>query len=244
MEEIKKIHKESKEIYGSPSISEELKANGFACSRRRVARIMRSNGIRSKIKRKYKVTTNSKHMHTVCPNILCKLPKATQVNEQWVADITYIRTQEGWLYLSAIMDLYSRRIISWVVSKSLSKEIVTRALWIALKDRKISIVLKTVFHSDRGVQYAAPATKNILKQNGLTQSMSGKGNCYDNAAMESFFHTLKVQHVYHHNYATRQEAVSSLFWYIEVFYNRKKRHSSLGYLSPEEFEAKELRKVA
>lgn len=183
-------------------------------------------------------------MHTVCPNILCKLPKATQVNEQWVADITYIRTQEGWLYLSAIMDLYSRRIISWVVSKSLSKEIVTRALWIALKDRKISIVLKTVFHSDRGVQYAAPATKNILKQNGLTQSMSGKGNCYDNAAMESFFHTLKVQHVYHHNYATRQEAVSSLFWYIEVFYNRKKRHSSLGYLSPEEFEAKELRKVA
>jgi transposase InsO family protein len=142
------------------------------------------------------------------------------------------------------MDLYSRKIISWVASKSLSKEIVTRALWMALKSRKTSIIVKTVFHSDRGVQYAATATKNILKQNGLIQSMSGKGNCYDNATMESFFHTLKVQHVYHHNYANREEAISSLFWYIEVFYNRRKRHSSLGYLSPEEFEAIELKRVA
>lgn len=184
------------------------------------------------------------HTHTVCPNVLSQVPKAVQVNEQWVADITYIRTQEGWLYLSAIMDLYSCKIISWVTSKSLSKEIVTTALWKALKERKTLGFTKTVFHSDRGVQYAATATKNILKQNGIIQSMSGKGNCYDNATMESFFHTLKVQYVYHHNYATRREAISSLFWYIEVFYNRKKRHSSLGYLSPEEFEAMELRRAA
>lgn len=244
LKEIKKIHHESNEIYGSPSISSELKDRGFSCSRPRVARLMRHNGIRSKIKRKYKVTTNSKHTHSVCPNFLSSSPDPTNLNEQWIADITYIRTQEGWLYLSAIMDVYSRKIISWVVSKSLSKEIVTRALWKALKTRTIAERIETIFHSDRGVQYACNATKNMLKQHSIKQSMSGKGNCYDNAIMESFFHTLKVQHVYHYNYATREEAVSSLFWYIEVFYNRRKKHSSIGNISPEEFEKREIKEVA
>jgi putative transposase len=239
--EIIKIHKAINGIYGSPSIHAELKNNGLKCSRPRVARLMSLNNISSKIKRKFKVTTNSNHTHGICSNVLKTAPKASNINEQWVADITYIRTEEGWLYLSAIMDLYSRKIISWVTSKSLSKEIVTRAIWNALKTRRVSLEIKTIFHSDRGVQYASKATKNILKQNNITQSMSGKGSCYDNAAMESFFHTLKVQHVYHHKYKTRDEARASIFWYIELFYNTRRLHSSLDYLSPENFERKMLK---
>ena len=244
LEEIKKIHEDSHEIYGSPSIWSELNDKGLKCSRPRVARIMRENGIRSKIKRKFKITTNSKHTYSVCPNLLSERPPASHIDEHWLADITYIRTQEGWLYLSAIMDAGRRKIISWVPSTTLSKEIVTKALWVALKQRTKTPGVQTIFHSDRGVQYAATATKNMLKEHGILQSMSGKGNCYDNATMESFFHTLKVQHVYHHNYKTRKEAIASLFWYIEVFYNRKKRHSALGNLSPEAFEEKERQKAA
>jgi transposase InsO family protein len=244
LEEIKKIHKDSKEILGSPSICSELNDKGLKCSRPRVARIMKENGIHSKIKRKFKVTTNSKHTYSVCPNLLSERPPASRIDEHWVADITYIRTQEGWLYLSAVMDEYRRKIISWVTSASLSKEIVTKAIWQALKTRTKTAGVQTIFHSDRGVQYAATATKNMLKQNGILQSMSGKGNCYDNATMESFFHTLKVQHVYHHNYKTREEAVASLFWYIEVFYNGRKKHSALGNLSPKAFEERERKKAA
>ncbi len=240
LKEIKQIHKDSKEIYGSPSIHADLKSKGFNCSRPRVAKIMKNNGISSRIKRKFKVTTNSKHTHNISPNLLKTALKANGINEQWVSDITYISTDEGWLYLSTIMDLYSRKIISWITSKSLSKEIVTKALWNALKTRKKNNDKAIIFHSDRGVQYASNSTRNILKQNGITQSMSGKGSCYDNAYVESFFHTLKVGYVYHNKYKTREEATSSLFWYIEMFYNRRKPHSSLNYLSPENFEQKHL----
>ena len=244
LEEIKQIHKDSKEILGSPSICSELNDKGLKCSRPRVARIMRKNGIRSKIKRKFKVTTNSKHTYSVCPNLLSERPEASHIDEHWLADITYIRTQEGWLYLSAVMDERRRKIISWLTSTSLSKEIVTKAIWIALKQRTKTPGIETIFHSDRGRQYAATATKNMLKEQGILQSMSGKGNCYDNATMESFFHTLKVQHVYHHNYKTRKDAIASLFWYIEVFYNRRKKHSALGNLSPQAFEEREREKAA
>ena len=236
LKKIKVIHKKSEEIYGSPSIHIKLKEQGVKCSRPRVAKIMKKNCIRSKTAKKFKVTTNSNHMHEICPNVLAKAPEPTVINEQWVADITYIRTDEGWLYLSAIMDLYSRKIISWVTSKSLSKEIVTKAIWNALKTRKRSKEIKTIFHSDKGVQYAAKATKNMLKQSEIIQSMSGKGNCYDNAAMESFFGTLKTQHVHHYKYKTREEATASIFWYIECFYNREKPHFGIGGLSPEKFE--------
>lgn len=242
LEAIKEVHKESMEIYGSPTISFVLKRKGISCSRPRVARLMKFNSIRSKIKKKYKVTTNSKHTHEILPNILSTASNAKTLNEQWVADISYIRTDEGWLYLSAIMDLYSRKIISWLTSTSLSKEIVTRAIWLAIKTRSRKAGVKTIFHSDRGVQYASKTTKNMLKQNNFIQSMSGKGSCYDNACMESFFHTLKVQEVYHHRYKTREEATARLFRYIELFYNRKKPHSSLNYLTPEEVEKMEQQK--
>lgn len=243
LKNIKEIHKSSKGTYGSPMIHSILKTKGFNCSRPRVARLMKSNKIVSVIKRKFKVTTNSKHTHTISPNLLKDAPIADSVNEQWVADITYIKTMEGWLYLSVIMDLFSRKIISWVTSKSLSKEIVTKALWSAIKTRKKGSLEGLIFHSDRGVQYSSNATKNILKQNKILQSMSGKGNCYDNAHMESFFHTLKVGNVYNSNYKTREEAKSDIFWYIELFYNRQRPHSSLNYLSPEMFENKHLKEI-
>jgi len=241
LDEIINIHKLSKGVYGSPTIQAVLNKKGIKCSRPRVARLMKKNLICSIIKRKYKITTDSKHTHNISPNLLKTAAIPTKINELWVADISYVRTGEGWLYLSAIMDLYSRKIISWTVSNSLSKEIVTKILWSAIKSRKISKENKLIFHSDRGLQYASNTTRNILKQNKIIQSMSGKGNCYDNAHMESFFHTLKVQQVYTNIYKTREEAKSKLFWYIEIFYNRTKPHSSLNNLTPEEFEQKHIK---
>ena len=205
------------------------------CRRKRVARLMRRAQIRGKVSRKFQTTTNSKHAGAIAPNVLEKLGSVTRINQVWVADITYIRTREGWLYLASIMDLYSRKIVGWSLQASMATELVRCALEMALRRRRPPAGL--IHHSDRGSQYASEEYQEILEEHGLIASMSGKGNCYDNAAKESFFHTLKTELVHDENYRTRDEGRLSIFEYIECFYNRKRRHSSLDYESPSDFEA-------
>jgi putative transposase len=241
LERIKAIHKESHKIYGSPRITDSLHDEGFNVSRPRVARIMRKNNIRSKTKRKFKVTTDSDHMYPISPNLLKQDFLADRFGEIWVSDITYIRTKEGWLYLTVIKDLFNRAIIGWSMSNSMkASETTISALKQACSRFHPSPGL--IFHSDRGVQYASENFREQLSKYNIIQSMSGKGNCYDNAPAESFFGTLKKELVYHSNYRTRWAARQSIFEYIEIFYNRKRKHSSLGYLSPEQFI--KLRKAA
>tara|TARA_B100001964_G_scaffold234571_1_gene293399 strand:- start:1171 stop:2034 length:864 start_codon:yes stop_codon:yes gene_type:complete len=234
LEQIRRIHKKSRQTYGSPRITDELYDNNIRCSKNRVARLMRENGIMAKMKRKFKVTTHSRHTHPVADNLLQQKFTTGGVNKVWVSDITYIWTSEGWLYLSAILDLFSRRIIGWGVSKRLTSNLVTNALRQAIWQRKAEKGL--VFHSDRGSQYASSACRDTLKKHGMLQSMSGKGNCYDNAVIESFFHTLKTEMVYFERFRSRSEAKQSIFEYIEVFYNRQRKHSAINYKSPAEFE--------
>ena len=193
---------------------------------------MKNNGIRSKIKRKFKVTTNSKHTHATCPNLLAEALKPTAINEQWVADITYIRTDEGWLYLSTIMDLFSRRILGWTLREYLGKELVIEALRKAITGYQITA--DTIFHSDRGVQFTAEQFRQLLIDLGITQSMSGRGNCYDNAPIESFFHTLKNELLLSGQLETRYKTRIAIFEYIEIYYNKKRLHSSLKYKTPDE----------
>jgi transposase InsO family protein len=217
-------------------VTAELHAQAICCGHNRVARLMHLNGIRSKIQRRFKVTTHSRHHLPIAPNILDRTFTADSPNQVWVSDITYIRTQEGWLYLAAILDVYSRHIVGWSMGRFLGQELVLGALQQALGRRKLTE--DHIFHSDRGVQYASAKVRKLLSDHQFTQSMSGKGNCYDNAIMESFFHTLKTELVQFHRYRTRAEARESVFEYIEVFYNRIRRHSSLNYRSPFEYERK------
>ena len=203
---------------------------------------MKNNKIRSKVKKKFKVTTHSKHGHPVAKNLLKDI-QVKKSNEAWVSDITYIRTIEGWLYLCIIMDLYSRNIVGWSMEDRLTKELVIKSLEMAYAGRRPEG--RVIFHSDRGSQYASGGFRRSLERKGFVASMSGKGNCYDNAYAESFFHTIKVEEVYGSVYRTRHEAKTSIFEYIDVFYNRVRKHSRLGYLSPYQFEIqKELQKVA
>jgi len=232
--EIRQAHQKSRGVYGSPRITEELKGQGIACSENRVARRMKKNGIAAKTKRRFKVTTQSKHKHPVAENALKQNFKTKAQNTIWLSDITYIWTREGWLYLAVVLDLFSRQIVGWSMSHSLGQEIVLQALRQALLNR--GPVPGLIFHSDQGVQYACQAFRDLLMQHRILQSMSGKGNCYDNAVAESFFHTLKTELVYFEDYQTREEARKSIFEYIEVFYNRERRHSALNYLSPVNFE--------
>lgn len=233
IESIKAVHKTSRQTYGSPRIAKELKAQGLPHGKNRIARLMSLNGICAKTKRKFKVTTQSRHNLPVAQNLLNKPFETDQANKVWLSDITYIWTQEGWLYLSAVLDLFNREIIGWSMAETLHQSLVLNALQQAIgKRRPFSGIL---FHSDRGSQYAANAVRDVLKQYGFSQSMSSKGNCYDNAVMESFFHTLKTEVVYFEKYQTRSQARQSIFEYIEVFYNRIRRHSALGYLSPLDF---------
>jgi transposase InsO family protein len=234
LNEIKEIYQESKGRYGIPRINAELNRRGIKCDKKRIARIMKEEGISAKTRKKHKITTNSKHKLPVAENLLRQNFRADRANKIWASDITYVWTKEGWLYLAAILDLYSRKIIGWQLDKRLDKKLVIEALREALESRSISKGI--IFHSDQGVQYASEEFKKILKNNGILQSMSRRGNCYDNAVTESFFHTLKTELVYFENYKTKQEARTSIFEYIEVFYNRKRIHSSIGYLTPEEFE--------
>lgn len=227
-------HERSRGTYGAPRIHAALKRRGETCGLHRVERLMREAGIRSKVRRKFRKTTDSDHAHAIAPNLLAQDFEVFGPNQVWVSDITYIWTDEGWLYLATTMDLYSRKIVGWAMSSCITAELVVDALVMAIDLRSPPPGL--VHHSDRGVQYAAHAFQGLLEENGITCSMSGKGNCYDNAVKESFFHTLKTEHCDHEHYRTRAQARSSVFEYIEVFYNRTRLHSTLGYRSPVEFE--------
>lgn len=233
---IKQIYHRSKERYGSPRIYEELRKQGIICNKKRVVRLMRENGIRAKTKRKYKVTTDSKHNHPVAENLLEQNFQTSSPNKVWLSDITYIWTNEGWLYLACILDMCSRRVVGWHVDRTLGSSLVMTAFTEAIMQRGENPGL--IFHSDRGVQYASYEIRNFIKGHDMIQSMSRKGNCYDNAVMESFFHTLKSELISFENFKTREEAKMKVFEYIEIFYNRQRIHSSIGYYSPVEYENK------
>jgi putative transposase len=233
-EEIKRIYEKNKGRYGSPRIEKELRKKGIKTSPKRVARLMKENGLKARTKRKYKATTNSRHNLPVAENLLRQDFMVRELNKVWTSDITYIWTTEGWVYLAVVLDICSRNLIGWKTSNYLGKELVIGALNKALKYRKPKSGL--IFHSDRGIQYASHEVCKILEKHNITQSMSNKGNCYDNAITETFFHTLKTELIYSTSYETRQEAELDLFEYIELYYNRQRLHSSLNYLSPVEFE--------
>lgn len=232
--EIRAIHSESGERYGSPRVHAELKARGLEVGKNRVARLMSENDVEARPKRKFRRTTDSGHEHPVAENILARNFDTSAPNQAWVTDITYIWTREGWLYLAAILDLFSRRVVGWATSASLHRSLALDALDDALKRRGVCKGL--VHHSDRGCQYASAEYQERLEANDIVCSMSRKGNCWDNAVAESFFATLKGELVEHEDFYTRAEAERALFEYIEVFYNRRRRHSSLGYATPSEFE--------
>jgi putative transposase len=236
LEHIRRIHHTSRRTYGSPRICAELRAMGMECNHKRVARLMRLEGLYGRRKRHKVRTTDSQHPYPVAPNLLNREFEADAPNEKWVADITYIPTREGWLYLAVVMDLYSRKIIGWSMSAQITADLVENALRMALYERQPDPGL--LHHSDRGVQYASEQVRLILAAHQITVSMSRTGNCYDNAAMESFFSSLKCEWVHHQDYKTRMEASRDIFDYIAGFYNNARRHSTLGYLSPSEFEAK------
>lgn len=235
MKQIKEIHKNSKETYGSPRIREELKKSYVHVSRRRVARLMKKAGIYNKVKKRFKTTTDSKHKFPVAPNLLNRVFKVDELGKVWVSDITYIRTREGWLYLTVIIDLCDRKVIGWSISNTLkTSETVVPAWKMAIKNRPVNDYL--IFHSDRGVQYACTEFKELLATNPFVmQSMSKKGDCWDNAVAESFFKTIKTEWIYRNIYFTKKQATVSVFEYIETWYNTQRSHSSLNYLSPEEF---------
>jgi len=241
-QEITEIYQKSRRTYGSPRIHQKLLREDHHISRKRVARLMQELDICAVAKRKYKATTDSKHSKPVAENRLNRNFTPEKPNTSWVADITYIYTQEGWLYLATIMDLFSRKIIGWSLRERLTKELVIAALDMALKQRNLFSDL--LLHSDRGSQYASELYQLLLLKHGILCSMSGKGNCWDNAVMESFYRTLKVELIYQKTYQTRREAQRDIFEYIEIFYNRERLHSSLGYCSPEEYEKLMLMKVS
>lgn len=234
-EMIKTIYKKSKGRYGSPKITEELRSRGLKLSRPRVARLMRSEGIKSIVHKKYKVvTTDSKHHYPIAYNYLNRNFKVQRPGKVWVSDITYIRTDQGWVYLTIIMDLFDRKIIGWALSKTLTTRDTVLAAWrMALINRPIMGHL--IFHSDRGVQYASHEFRRALTNKPVLQSMSRKGDCWDNAVAENFFKILKSELVYHYRFKDRWQAKNEIFQFIEIWYNRQRRHSYLGYLTPEEF---------
>lgn len=235
LERIEIIYAKSHKTYGSPRIFSELKTEQISVSRSKVARIMKKHSIRSIHAKKFKVTTDSKHKHPVAENILDRNFHADNKGEKWVSDITYIQTKEGWLYLTSIMDLYDRKVIGWAMSKGMkASETVVPAWKMATTNRPLMNDL--IFHSDRGVQYACTEFTDHLKNPLITQSMSRKGNCWDNAVAESFFKSLKKECVYRNKYLTRNEAKLSVFQWIETWYNTNRRHSSLGNKSIKEFE--------
>ncbi len=236
MTEIKEIHKtKNKDSYGSPRVHQELIKQGTFCCENTVAKVMQASGIQAKTVKKFKATTDSKHARPVAENVLDReFDGATKPNQIWVSDITYVWTAEGWMYLTCILDLYSRKVVGWSMSQRMTKEFVMEALEMAIRHRCPGGEL--LHHSDRGSQYCSEAYRKLLSRNGIKCSMSRKGNCWDNAVMESFFATLKKELIHHERYESRSEAKLSIFEYIEVFYNRERLHSTLGYLSPAQFE--------
>jgi putative transposase len=232
--QIRQIHSESRETYGSPRIKAALLKRGFKCNHKRVERLMRVHGIHSKRKRKFRVTTNSKHKRAVAANLIQGDFTAKHPDRLWTSDITYIRTQEGWLYLAVFLDAYSRRIVGWSMGQRIGDELIVNAFRQAWLNRQPLPGL--IVHSDRGSQYCSRSFKELLDINRYRQSMSSTGNCYDNAITESFFATLKTELIHDKRYRSRNEARRSIFKYIEIFYNRVRIHSALGALSPSEYE--------
>ncbi len=233
---IRVIHHESRETYGSPRIWKALVTQGHRVGEHRVARLMCQDGMRAKTVKKWCATTLSQHRFPVAANTLDRAFTVEAPNRVWAGDITYVWTLEGWLYLAVLLDLYSRRVVGWAMSQRITVELTEQALTMALANRAPTAGL--LHHSDRGSQYAATNYQRLLTEYGLIPSMSRKGNCWDNACVESFFGTLKRELIYHRRYATRAEAQQEIFEYIEVFYNRQRRHSTLGYHSPAEYEAR------
>jgi putative transposase len=236
--EIKRVFDDEKGRPGSPRISRRLQEEGIPAGRHRVAKLMRDNGLRAKAAKKYKATTNSNHSLPVAPNLLEQNFTADAPDQKWVSDITYIWTEEGWLYLAVVLELYSRRVIGWAIGERMTAALVCEALMMALWRRHIP--KGVIVHSDRGSQYCSVAYQKLFQQHQLICSMSKKGDCYDNAAMESWNHSFKVEAVHGERFLTRSEAKYQVFEYIEVYYNRKRLHSKLGYVSPEAFEAKKV----
>ena len=237
---IKAIYKQHKGRYGSPKIADELKDRGFRVSKNRVARRMREAGLRSIVKRKYRLTTNSKHSHPVADNLLKRHFTASAPNKVWVSDITYIATDRGWLYLTVFLDLYSRMVVGWALSSSLGSQLVQMALNRAIQRRRPGAGL--MIHSDRGVQYACKEFRQMLEKHKIVQSMSRKGDCWDNAVAESFFSIIKSEMIHHERFKDRNDTLPAVFEYIESYYNQKRKHSTLGYKTPAQ--ADEVMKTA
>lgn len=235
-----KSFNESNQTYGTARIQKDLQDWGEKVSRRRIGRLMKQAGLVCKTVKKFKATTNSKHNETISPNLLNRNFKVDAPNQVWVGDITYIWTDMGWLYLATVMDLFSRKVVGWSMANRMKTSLVNDAMLMAIWQRKPPKGL--IWHTDRGSQYASKAHRALLDTHHIQQSMSRKGDCWDNAVAESFFHTLKTELVFHEHYKTREQAHASIFGYIEVFYNRKRRHSANNLMSPANFET--FRKVA
>ena len=238
-ERIAAVFTHSRQTYGSPRVHACLKSQGVVCAEKRVARLMQKQGLVARKRRSHCRTTDSRHQFPVAPHYLQRRFAVGEIEGMdcvWCGDISYVRTAEGWLYVATIVDLFSRRVVGWAMSDSLDRNIVLDALRMAIEQRQPKSGL--LHHSDRGRQYASVDCQNLLKENNMVCSMSRKGNCWDNAPMESFFSTLKTELIHRRRFATRAEARSAIFEYIEVFYNRQRIHSSLGYLSPEQYEQK------
>ena len=239
---IRSIHEKSRKTYGSPRITRELHKLGECVSRNRVARLMRKNGIRSKHRRRFRVTTQSNHRRPVAPNLLEREFSAEKPNEVWVGDITYIWTLEGWLYLAVLLDLFSRRVVGWSMDERIQDDLTLSALEMAIESRQPEAGL--IHHTDQGSQYASGEYLACLKTHDLVASMSRRGNCWDNAVAESFFASLEKELLLDSVFVSRDHARREVFDYIEAFYNRGRSHSTIGHVSPVEFEAMSGEKMA
>lgn len=234
VEKIRALQAQSRGTYGSPRIAAQLRREGTWVNVKTVAKLMAENDIRAKTKKRFKVTTTSTKTKDVAPNLVKQQFTASRPNQLWTTDLTYIWTREGWLYLAIILDVFARRIVGYAMGGRLSASLVTTALEQALTHRQPSATL--MLHSDRGSQYASEEVQAMLREHGIVQSMSGTGNCYDNAITETFFHTLKTELIFWEHFETREQARQTIFHYIEVWYNRQRLHSSLGYSTPVEYE--------
>lgn len=235
-EQIEAVHKQSRGTYGSPRVTAALRAHGTSVGHNRVARLMRKAGLRGRQKARFRVvTTDSRHGHPIAPNRLAMQPLPTKADQVWVSDLTYVPTAEGWLYVAGVLDRCTRRLVGWAMGSTLEASLPTAALTMALRQRRPAPGL--IHHSDRGVQYASGAYRDLMAEHGLVASMSRRGNCYDNAAMEAFWSSLKNELVHRRRFLTRNEARTAIFDYIESFYNRTRLHSALGYKSTLDYES-------
>lgn len=244
-QQIRSIFESHRGLYGSPRVYRELLSQGIACSEKRVARLMQEMGLKGSTRRRFVCTTDSRHSYPVSPNRLNReygIEQIAGLDRVWAGDLTYIPTAQGWLYLAVVLDLKSRRVIGWSMNETMKQELVQDALTMAVSRRfgRRRPVAALLFHSDRGSQYAGGSFQEQLQEAEIIGSMSRKGNCWDNAPVESFFATLKKELVHQEKYTTREQAKASLFQYIEVYYNRMRRHSALGYLTPEQYEMQSL----